>query len=151
MGASPAQPALATAGFQQLAAFRYRIRQFLHFSEEAARRNGLEPQQHQLMLAIKGLPQGLRPTITTLSARLCLRHHSTVELVNRLVERGAAVRKPSDQDRREVLVELTAHGDELLQKLSVLHWQELQNAGPDLSDALDRIVHPATADAREST
>jgi DNA-binding MarR family transcriptional regulator len=133
---------MAPAGFQQLAAFRYRIRQFLHFSEEAARRNGLEPQQHQLLLAIKGLPDGMRPTITTLSTRLCLRHHSTVELVNRLVERGAVVRKPSGQDRREVLVELTRQGEETLQKLSVLHWQELQTAGPALSEALQQIVWP---------
>jgi len=134
---------MATAGFQQLAAFRYCIRQFLHFSEEAARRSGLEPQQHQLLLAIKGLPEGMRPTVTTLSTRLCLRHHSTVELINRLVERGAAVRKPSDQDRREVLVELTPHGEELLQELSVLHWQELQTAGPALTEALQRIVSQA--------
>jgi DNA-binding MarR family transcriptional regulator len=136
---------MATAGFQQLAAFRYRIRHFLHFSEEAARHSGLEPQQHQLMLAIKGLPDGMRPTVTTLSLRLCLRHHSTVELINRLVERGAAVRKPSDQDRREVLVELTPHGEELLQKLSVLHWQELQNSGPALSAALHEILYPTPA------
>lgn len=145
-----AEREIAAAGFQQLAAFRYRIRQFLHFSEEAARRNGLEPQQHQLMLAIKGLPEGLRPTVTTLSQRLCLRHHSTVELINRLVERGAAVREPSDQDRREVLVKLTPHGEELLHELSVLHWQELQDAGPALSEALQRIVHPLNAEGRKS-
>lgn len=150
MEPSTAEPEMTVAEFQQLAAFRYRIRQFLHFSEEAARRNGLEPQQHQLMLAIKGLPYGMRPTVSTLAARLCLRHHSTVELVNRLVERGAGVRRPSDQDRREVLVELTPHGEELLQKLSVLHWQELQNAGPELSHALQRILHPTNRQSRIS-
>jgi DNA-binding MarR family transcriptional regulator len=133
---------MATGEFRQLAAFRYRIRQFLHFSEEATRHSGLEPQQHQL------LPDGMRPTVTTLSMRLCLRHHSTVELINRLVERGAAVRKPSDQDRREVLVELTPHGEELLQKLSVLHWQELQNSGPALSAALHEILYPSPATNR---
>lgn len=141
---------MAASEFQQLAAFRYSIRKFLHFSEEAARHNGLEPQQHQLMLAIKGLPGSMRPTVTTLSTRLCLRHHSTVELINRLVERGAAVRKPSDQDRREVLVELTPHGEELLQKLSVLHWQELQNAGPELCQALQRVVELSNGAARKT-
>jgi DNA-binding MarR family transcriptional regulator len=140
----PAQttpPQISLAAFQRLAEFRYRIRQFLHFSEEAARQNGIEPQQHQLMLAIKGLPEGTRPTVTALSSRLCLRHHSTVELLNRLVERGAVMRRHGEQDRREVLVELTPHGEELLQKLSVLHWQELQTAGPALSEALNAIVH----------
>jgi DNA-binding MarR family transcriptional regulator len=131
---------ISTSDFQRLAEFRYRIRQFLHFSEEAARQNGIEPQQHQLMLAIKGLPPGLRPTVRVLASRLCLRHHSTVELINRLVERGAAVRRPSEQDRREVLVELTAHGEEVLRQLSILHWEELQTSGPALSGALQGIV-----------
>lgn len=138
-----AQPDLSAPGFRQLAEFRYRIRQFLHFSEEAARANGIEPQQHQLLLAIKGLPEGTRPTVTALSSRLCLRHHSTVELIDRLVERGAVVRRHSNQDRREVLVELTPHGEQLLQQLSLLHWQELQTAGPSLSEALHAIVHRA--------
>jgi DNA-binding MarR family transcriptional regulator len=132
---------ISVGEFQQLAEFRYRIRQFLHFSEEAARANGIEPQQHQLMLAIKGLAEGTRPTVTALSARLCLRHHSTVELANRLEERGAARRRHGEEDRREVLVELTPYGEELLEKLSVLHWKELQTAGPALSDALRAIVH----------
>jgi len=136
------------AAFQQLAEFRYKIRQFLHFSEEAARMSGIEPQQHQLMLAIKGLPKGMRPTVTVLSSRLCLRHHSTVELINRLVERRAVVRKHSDHDRREVLVELTPHGEELLQKLSVLHWQELQTSGPALSSALHAIVQHHARDRK---
>lgn len=145
---SAAAPSLSPAAFQQLAEFRHKIRQFLHFSEEAARLSGIEPQQHQLMLAIKGLPEGMRPTVTVLSSRLCLRHHSTVELVNRLVEHGAVIRRHSDQDRREVLIELTPHGEELLQKLSVLHWQELQTSGPALSDALHAIVHHKARERR---
>ncbi|MGA8028740.1 MAG: MarR family transcriptional regulator [Bryobacteraceae bacterium] len=138
------------AGYQQLAEFRYRIREFLHFSEEAARLNGVEPQQHQLLLAIKGLPEGMRPTVTALSSRLCLRHHSTVELIGRLVERGALVRRHSEEDRREVLVEVTPHGEQLLEKLSVLHWQELQTSGPKLSEALERIVHHSASRQRRS-
>jgi len=127
---------VSIAGYRQLAEIRYRIRQFLRFSEEAARSHGIEPQQHQLLLAIKGLPEDLRPTVTVLSQRLCLRHHSTVELVDRLVEHGAVVRRPGKQDRREVLIELTPHGEALLHRLSVLHQQELRVSGPALSDAL---------------
>lgn len=130
---------VSLAGYRQLAEIRFRIRQFLHFSEEAVRAAHMEPQQYQLMLAIKGLPEGVRPTVTALSSRLCLRHHSTVELVNRLVERGAAVRRHATEDRREVLVELTVHGEELLHNLSLLHWQELQNSGPALIQALQAM------------
>jgi DNA-binding MarR family transcriptional regulator len=132
---------LSTAGYRQLGEFRYRIRQFLRFSEEAARSKGIEPQQHQLLLAIKGLPEGVRPTVTAISERLCLRHHSTVELIDRLMERGAVTRRPSEQDHRKVLVELTPHGHDLLHQLSVLHWDELRSSGPALSEALWAVVH----------
>ncbi|MFZ0592608.1 MAG: MarR family winged helix-turn-helix transcriptional regulator [Bryobacteraceae bacterium] len=132
---------VSTAGYRQLAEFRYRIRQFLRFSEEAARSKAIEPQQHQLLLAIKGLPEGVRPTVRALSERLCLRHHSTVELIDRLMERGAVIRRQNDQDHREVLVELTAHGENLLHQLSVLHWDELRVSGPALSEALWASVH----------
>jgi DNA-binding MarR family transcriptional regulator len=127
---------ISVAGYRQLAEFRFRIRQFLHLSEEAARSKGIEPQQHQLLLAVKGLPEGSRPTVRTLSERLCLRHHSTVELIDRLVEHRAVVRRHSDQDRREVLITLTPHGEELLHQLSVLLWQELRVSGPALSESL---------------
>lgn len=127
-------------GFRQLAEFRHRIRQFLHFSEEASRSKGIEPQQHQLLLAIKGLPRGTRPTVTAISQQLCLRHHSTVELIDRLVERGALRRRPGDEDHREVLVELTALGEALLHRLSVLHWEELRVSGPALSESLRAVM-----------
>jgi DNA-binding MarR family transcriptional regulator len=131
-------------GFRQLAEFRHRIRQFLHFSEEAARSKGIEPHQHQVLLAVKGLPKGTRPTITALSQQLCIRHHSVVELIDRLVERGAVRRKHSDEDQREVLIELTPHGEALLHRLSVLHWKELRVSGPALSESLRAVMrHPA--------
>jgi DNA-binding MarR family transcriptional regulator len=126
--------------YRQLAEFRYRIRQFLHFSEEAARSHGIEPQQHQLLLAIKGLPEGTRPTVKALSQRLCLRHHSTVELIDRLVEQRAVTRRHSDADHREVSIELTLHGEELLHRLSILHWHELRTSGPTLFAALSAIL-----------
>jgi DNA-binding MarR family transcriptional regulator len=142
------QSDVSLTGYRKLAEFRYRIRQFLHFSEEAARLSGIEPQQHQFLLAVKGLPEGTRPTVTALSSRLCLRHHSTVELINRLVERGAVIRRHSQEDRREVLIELTPHGEHLLGMLSVLHWEELQNSGPALSEALQAVVDNTAEERR---
>jgi DNA-binding MarR family transcriptional regulator len=147
---SQSQTDLSSASYRQLAAFRYRIREFLHFSEEAARAHGLEPQQHQLLLAIKGLPDGIRPTVRAISSRMCLRHHSTVELINRLAERGVIVRRPSHQDRREVLVELTPLGEQILAKLSLLHWEELQVAGPALAEAIQGILQHSNQPARSS-
>jgi DNA-binding MarR family transcriptional regulator len=132
---------VSEAGYRQLAEFRYRIRQFLHFSEEAARACHIEPQQHQLLLAIKGLPQGTRPTITALSQRLCLRHHSTVELIGRLVQQGAVARHQCDEDHREVLIELTDYGEELLHRLSALLLQELRITGPALAVSLLAVVN----------
>ncbi|HMJ62152.1 MAG TPA: MarR family transcriptional regulator [Bryobacteraceae bacterium] len=130
----------SSRAYRQLAEFRRQIRRFLHFSEEAARQHGIEPQQHQLLLALKGLPAGVRPTVSALSSRLCLRHHSTVELINRLVERGAAVRRTCEEDRREVLVELTPLGEEILEKLSSEHWREVQISGPELARTLESIM-----------
>ena len=132
---------ISEAGYRQLAEFRYRIRQFLHFSEEAARALHIEPQQHQLLLAIKGLPEEARPTVTTLSHRLCLRHHSTVELIDRLVEQRAVTRRHCDHDHREVLIELTAYGEELLHCLSALLLQELTVTGPALAVSLLAVVN----------
>ena len=140
---------VSAAGYRQLAEFRFRIRQFLHFSEEAARSCGIEPQQHQLLLAIKGLPDGMRPTVTALSHRLCLRHHSAVELVDRLVEQGAVARRHNDRDRREVFIELTPRGEELLHRLSGLLREELRVAGPALCVSLLAVVNHSLESGKE--
>ena len=96
--------ALALSEYKSLAELRYQLRRFLHFSEQAARNKGLEPQQHQLMLALKGLPRGIPPAIGELADRLQIQHHSTVELVNRLSARGLVRRSRMASDRREVLL-----------------------------------------------
>lgn len=145
-----AHPSFSLSSYRQLAELRFRIRQYLQFSEQVARNHGLEPQQHQLMLTIKGLPVQATPTVSALANRLCLRHHSTVELINRLVERGAAVRKPSLQDRRQVLVELTPLGEELLEKLNAEHQKELQTCAPELMAQMSLILASA-ADAEDNT
>lgn len=122
--------------YQSLAEFRYQIRRFLRFSEEAARKAGIEPRQHQLLLAIKGLPPRERPSIGTLAERLQLQHHSTVELANRLAKGGYVRRMRDSGDRREVLLRLTAKGEKLLRELSLDHRAELRTAGPTLMAAL---------------
>jgi len=127
-------------GYRALAELRHQIRRFLHFSEEQARLHDIEPQQHQMLLAIKGLPEGARPTVGEIARRLQIRHHSAVELADRLTERGFISRQPNAEDRREIRLKLTAAGDRLLRKLSMAHRNELQNAGPALRDALDAAL-----------
>jgi len=139
---------LSESHFRQLAEFRYRIRQFLHFTEESARAHGIEPQQHQLLLAIKGLPEGARPTVTTLSERLWLRHHSTVELVDRLEKQGAIARHHGEEDRREVLLALTPAGEELLVQITGSIWPELRSASKSLSASLSALSFPALKERR---
>jgi len=131
---------ISPALYRRLAEFRFRIRSFLHFSEEIARSKGIEPQHHQLLLAIKGLANGAKPNVRTLSERLCLRHHSTVELVDRIERQGAVIRRRSERDHREVLVELTPRGEELLHQLSTLIRQELRVTGPALSRSLRAVL-----------
>ena len=101
--------------FKAMAELRYQIRRFLRFSENAARQAGIEPQQHQLLLAVRGLPDVLKPTIGVLAERMQLQHHSTVELIDRLVERGFLFRLRSTDDKRQVLVKLTHDGEAFLQ------------------------------------
>ena len=131
---------ISAADYRKLAEFRFRIRQFLHFSEEAARAHGMEPQQHQLLLAIRGLPKGARPTVSTISDRLCLRHHSTVELIDRLEKQGAVSRQHAEEDRREVLLHLTPRGEDRLRRLTVSIWPQLQVEGVALSASLKKLL-----------
>ena len=131
---------LSLAGYRALAEFRYQIRRFLHFSEEQVRGLGMEPQQHQLLLTIKGLPPETRATIGELASRLQLKHHSVVELVNRLERRRYVVRSTGKRDRRQVMVRLTASGSSILRRLSLAHHEELEKAGPALAQALRSLM-----------
>jgi DNA-binding MarR family transcriptional regulator len=131
--------------FQAMAELRYQIRRFLHFSEAAARQAGIEPQQHQLLLAIRGLPDGVKPTIRALAERMQLRHHSTVELVDRLVDRGFVCRLRATDDRRHVFVKLTRQGEEFLERLSRYHLQELQSVGPTFVRVLQNLIEQTSS------
>lgn len=126
--------------YRQLAELRYQLRRFLHFSESAARQAGLEPQQHQLLLAIKGLPEASRPTIGTLAQRLCVEHHTAVALVDKLETRQMVRRIRGEQDRREVLLEITSEGERYLAELSTLHKEQLQTTAPELLRALHAVL-----------
>jgi DNA-binding MarR family transcriptional regulator len=126
--------------FKAMAELRYQIRRFLRFSENAARQAGIEPQQHQLLLAVRGLPDNLKPTIGVLAERMQLQHHSTVELIDRLVDRGFLCRLRATDDRRQVLIKLTHEGEEFLKKLSLHHLQELQSTGPKFVKILQELI-----------
>ncbi len=131
---------LNLSDYQALAEFRYQIRRFLHFSEEAVKKAGLERGQYQLMLAIKGIPAGMRPRIRDLADRMKIRHNSAVELVNRLETGGFVHRTRAQDDRREVLLALTPKGEKVLAELALHHHEELRSAGPELVAALRRIM-----------
>jgi DNA-binding MarR family transcriptional regulator len=133
--------------YRAMAEFRYQIRRFLRFSEHAAREAGLEPQQYQLMLAVKGLPDGERPRIGDVAERLQIQHHSTVELVDRLSKRALVRRRRSENDRREVLLELTSKGERLLQELAIHHRAEIREMGPELVTSLKKVLRDSENDA----
>jgi DNA-binding MarR family transcriptional regulator len=126
--------------YEALADFRYEIRRFLNFSEDAARAAGIEPQQHQALLAIKGQTAGIDTTVGVLAQRLQIRHHSAVELSGRLERRGLIRRSRRGVDRRQVQLQLTPRAERLLAKLSLTHRDELRSAEPRLIRALSRAV-----------
>jgi DNA-binding MarR family transcriptional regulator len=121
---------------QVLAEFRHQLRTFLQFSETAAERAGLQPQQHQLLLQIAGAPAGLPATIGYAAERLLLRHHSVVELANRCEEAGLVRRRHDELDRRSVVLEVTPQGQRVLAALSIDHARELNELAPRLIQAL---------------
>ncbi|SRR6266496_832001 len=143
--------ALTLADYVSLAELRYQIRRFLHFSEQASRMAGLEPRQHQLMLALKGLPGRVCPRIGELAERLQIRHHSTVELTNRLSAGGYVRRHRMGEDRREVWLSLTPKGEKVLRELSLHHRAELRMHGPALIAALRRVIHRSNSSSRVRT
>ena len=126
--------------YHSLAEFRHQIRRFLRFSEETARKAGLEPQHHQLMLAVMGAGEAAGPRIAYLAERLQLQHHSAVELVDRLAKRGLIQRTRSHEDRREVHVKLTPRGERILQQLTLDNREELRIAAPALVSTLKKVM-----------
>jgi DNA-binding MarR family transcriptional regulator len=136
--------------YRALADFRFEIRRFLNFSERLAHAAGVEPQQHQALLAIKGLPAHRVATISVLAERLLIQHHSAVELVNRLEAKGLLRRTRGVADRREVVLTLSRGGEALLKRLTHPHHTELQSARPRLLAALAAAIDPHPTVVRES-
>jgi len=134
---------------QTLAEFRYALRQFMHFSEQACAQVGLQPQQQQMMLQIAGAPDGVDTTIGYIAERLGLRHHTVVELSKRCEEAGLVQRTHHTPDRRCVVLQLTAAGFRALQSLSEDHARELYELKPRLIAALTRIRPAAMSQARK--
>ena len=126
--------------YELLAALRYGLLEFTEFSRQAALRAGLAPQQHQALLAIKGAPGRTHLLVGELAERLHLKHHTAVELVDRLVQRQLVRRTPSAADRRRVEVSLTAKGEAIIRKLSAAHLAELREHGPELHRLLGSVI-----------
>ncbi len=133
--------------YPAMAELRHQIRRFLRFSENAARQADIEPQQCQLLMAIKGLPTSTKPNIRILAERMQLQHHSTVELVDRLAERGLLFHLRAADDRRQVWVRLTHEGEEFLEKLARHHLQEWQSAEPRFVKLVQAVIESAEESA----
>jgi len=142
---------LTLSDYQNLAEFRYQIRKFLHFSEQVVQAAGLERGQYQLMLAIKGMPEGVRPRIRELANRMHIQHNSAVELINRLESGGYVRRERARDDRREVLLALTPRGERVLADLALHHHNELRSASPGLVTALRRLMQSGKNGTRKRT
>ena len=131
---------ISTREYRALAEWRYRIRHFIQEGDSAAVASGLEPQQYLMLLAIRGLPTGEEPKISVLAERLAIKHHSAVELIDRLQARGLVRRKHSSRDRRQVLVSLLPRGQKLLEKVVLKRIGELRASGAALVDALRALI-----------
>ena len=129
--------------YRALAELRYRIRHFLREGDTVARTAGLEPQQYLLLLMIRGLREGEDATIRTLAERLALKHHSAVELVDRLETRGFVRRSRGREDRRSVLVSLLPRGERVLEEVAQQRINELRSHGHQLVRAIDDLLEPA--------
>lgn len=138
---------ITTDEYRTLAELRYRIRHFLREGDAVARAAGLEPQQYLLLLTIRGLPQGQEATIRTLAERLALKHHSAVELIDRLEMHGYVRRHRVRDDRRRVLVSLLPRGERILEQVARHRIGELRSNGHELVRTIDQLL--AKADKAE--
>ncbi len=131
---------ISTAEYRALAELRYLIRKFVREGDAAARAAGLEPQQYLLLLAIRGLPDNEEATIRALADRLALKHHSAVELIDRLEAHGYVRRSRSRDDRRRVLVGLLPRGEKLLEQVARHRIGELRASGNAFVKAISALL-----------
>src|SRR5713101_8650175 len=131
---------ITTAEYRALAELRYRIRKFVGEGDAMARAAGLEPQQYLLLLALRGLPEGEEATVRTLAERLALKHHSVVELIDRLEMHGYVRRTRGRDDRRRVLVSLLPRGERILEQVARHRIGELRSNGHALVRAINQLL-----------
>ena len=134
---------ITTEEYCALAELRYRIRHFLREGDAVALAAGLEPQQYLLLLMVRGLPEGEEATIRTLAERLALKHHSAVELIDRLEAHGYVRRSRGRDDRRRVLVSLLPRGERILEGVARQRINELRSYGRELARAIERLLERA--------
>jgi len=137
--ASQASRPINDDDYRALASFRHTLRKFLAFSESAAMAADLMPQQHQALLAIKGMSLDAKPSVGEIAEKLFIKHHSAVELIGRLARTGMVERTRDPLDGRRVLIGLTPLAEEKLAALSVTHLQELRAIKPLLAELLGRF------------
>lgn len=131
---------MAKADYEALAMFRYSLRRFFYFSQEAVTKHGLTLQQHQALLAIKGFPGREEITVGELAEQMFVKHHSAVGLIDRLVDQGLVQRQNSSEDRRQVWISLTDRGERILSYLALAHREELRQLSPKLLRSLELIA-----------
>lgn len=136
---TPESESVTQQDYASLAAFRHALREFLHFSEEAAASAGLPPHQHQAMLVIKGMAREGRISVGDLALHLRIRHQSAVGLVQRMVARSLVGKSADPSDHRHMLIRLTADGERILERLSAAHKAELARLGPALQATLSQL------------
>src|SRR5690242_21065743 len=132
--------------YQTLSEFRHQLAGFLRRRREAAENVGLEAQQYELLLAIKGLPAGKQPTVKQIAEQLQIQHHSAVELASRLARRGLLRRERSPDDRRAVLLSVTKAGEKLVDQVVHYSFQQLENEAPALLRTLGKILKARVKD-----
>ena len=130
--------------YETLAEFRYQLARFLRRRKDAARAEGLQPQQYELLLAVSGLSKHKRPTIREIATQLCLEHHTVVELADRLEKQGLLVRRSSPMDERVVLLQLTRSGRAVLSRIVRFSFSQLRNEATALIQSLRRILQKQT-------
>jgi DNA-binding MarR family transcriptional regulator len=133
-------PEITTDEYRALAELRYRIRHFLREGDAVSRAAGLEPQQYLLLLTIRGLPPNEEATIRTLADRLALKHHSAVELIDRLEAHGYVRRSRGREDRRRVMVSLLPKGERILEEVARHRINELRSYGHELVRAVGQLL-----------
>jgi DNA-binding MarR family transcriptional regulator len=139
-GDKPLPLGVTSSDYRALAELRYQVRRFLSESDHAARRIGLEPQQYLLLLMLRGLPDGIAPSVRVLAERLGLKHNSTVELINRMEARGYVQRSRNPRDGRQVLILIASPGQKLLERVAGQRINDVRSRGAELVDAMAALV-----------